>query len=164
MSGWLFLCPRHQPRDSLKFMSRGQNFACQFIKRNFALRASGVGGEFLKVDIKCCQYHRRAFVWVRVRHAHIHKCTRLTFAFFNHMPRIGPTLRRIKVFTMDATGAILWILEDTAAITHYGTPIAIFITIHMCGAKFADNRLRFVAAQRDAIPTTGTAIRTVITR
>jgi len=144
-------------------MSRGQDFGSQFIKRNFAVRASGVGGEFLKVDIKCCQYHRRAFVWVRVRHAH-NKCPWLTFAFFNHMPRVSPTLRRIKILAMDATGPTLWVLENTAPITHYGTPIAIFIAIDMLSAKFGRNRLRFVAAQRDAIPATSATIRTVITR
>ena len=145
-------------------MSGGQDFACQFIKRNFALRASGVGGEFLKVHVKCGQYHRRAVVWLRVHNAHIHKCPRLTFAFFNHMPREGPTLRRIKILTMDATGPTLWVLEDTAAITYHSTPIAIFIAIDMLSAKFSGNRLRFVATQRDAIATTDTAIRTVITR
>lgn len=145
-------------------MSGGQDFACQFIKRNSAVRASRVGGEFLKVHIKCGQYHRRAFVWLRVHNAHIHKCPRLTFAFFNQMPRVGPTLRRIKILAMDATGAILGVLEDTAAITYHGTPIAIFIAIDMLSAKFGRNRLRFVAAQRDAIPATSATIRTVITR
>ncbi len=145
-------------------MSRGQDFACQFIKRNFALRASGVRSEFLKVHIKRCQYHRWAFVRLRVRNAHIHKYPRLTFAFFNHMPRVGPTLRRIKILAMDATCAILWVLEDTASITHHGTPIAIFIAIDMLSTKFSRNRLHFVAAQRDPIPATGTTIRAVITR
>ena len=145
-------------------MSRGQDFACQFIKRNFALRASGVGGEFLKVHVNRCQHHRWTFVWIWILNAHIHKCPRRTFAFFNHMPRVGPTLRRIKILTMDATGPTLWVLEDTAPVTYHSTPIAIFIAIDMLSAKFSGNRLRFVGAQRDAIPATDTAIRALITR
>ena len=145
-------------------MPRGQDFGRQFIEHNFALRASRVRSEFLKVHIKCCQHHRRAVVRLRVRNAHIHKYPRLTFTFFNHMPREGPTLRRIKILAMDATCAILWVLKDTAPVTHYGTPIPIFIAIDMLSTKFSRNRLHFVAAQRDPIPATGTTIRAIVTR
>ncbi len=145
-------------------MPGGQDFGRQFIEHNFALRASGVRGEFLKVHIKRCQYHRRAVVRLRVRNTHIHKYPRLTFTFFNHMPREGPTLCRIKILTVDATCAILWVLEDTAPVTHHGTPIAMFIAIDMLSTKFGRNRLHFVAAQRDPIAATGTTIRAIVTR
>lgn len=145
-------------------MSGGQDFAGQFIKCNFAVRASGVGGEFLKVDIKCCQYHRRAVIGVRIRDTGVHKDVRVTRTRIRHVPRVGPTLRRIKILAMDATGPTLWVLEDTAAITHYCTPIAILTTIDMLSAKFGRNRPHFVGAQCHSIATTGTAIRTVITR
>ena len=145
-------------------MSGGQDFAGQFIKCNFAVRASGVGGEFLKVDIKCCQYHSRAVIGVRIRDTGVHKDVRVTRTRIRHVPRVSPTLRRIKILAMDATGPTLWVLEDTAAITYHSTPIAIFIAIDMLSAKFSGNRLRFVATQRDAIATTSATIRTVITR
>ena len=145
-------------------MSGRQDFGSQFIKRNPALQASRVRREFLKVDIKCCQYHRRAVIGVRIRDTGVHKDVRVTRTRIRHVPWVGPTLRRIKILAMDATGPTLWILEHTAPITYCGTPIAVFIAIHTLGAKFDDNRPHFIGAQCHPIATTGTTIRTVITR
>ena len=145
-------------------MSGGQDFACQFINDLFALHAIRIRRKLLKVLVNRDQHHRRTFIGVRIGDTGVHKDVRVTRTRIRHVPRVGPTLRRIKILAMDATGPTLWVLENTAPITHYGTPIAIFIAIDMLSAKFGRNRLRFVAAQRDAIPATSATIRTVITR